>query len=148
MPYLCVKINNLNKIERLKKANATSKDTLMETLSIVYTDIGDDYVEATMPVNSIVHQPFGLLHGGANVALAESVGSLGSFMTLNNPSLGVVGIEINANHIRSTRSGMVTARAKLVHKGRTTHIWEIKIYDDNEQLLCICRLTNLILENK
>ena len=148
MPYLCVKINNLNKIERLKKANATSKDTLMETLSIVYTDIGDDYVEATMPVNSIVHQPFGLLHGGANVALAESVGSLGSFMTLNNPSLGVVGIEINANHIRSTRSGMVTARAKLAHKGQTTHIWEINIYDDKEQLLCICRLTNLILENK
>lgn len=148
MPYLCAKIKNLDNTERLKRANASSRDTLMETLNIKYTEIGDDYVVATMPVNSKVHQPAGLLHGGANAALAESVGSLGSFIMLNDAQAGVVGIEINANHIKSIKSGTVTARGELIHRGRTTHVWEIKIRDEAGNLLSICRLTNLILDKK
>ncbi len=120
----------------------------METLNIEFTDFGNDFVVATMPVNSKVHQPAGLLHGGANCALAESVGSLGSFMILNDSQAGVVGIEINANHIKSIKSGTVTARGELIHKGRSTHIWEIKIRDESGKLLSTCRLTNLILEKK
>ena len=138
----------MDNTERLKRANASSRDTLMETLNIKYTEIGDDFVVATMPVNNKVHQPAGLLHGGANAALAESVGSLGSFIMLNDTQAGVVGIEINANHIKSIRSGMVTARGELIHKGRTTHVWEIKIRDEAGNLLSICRLTNLILDKK
>lgn len=138
----------MDNTERLKRANASSRNTLMETLNIEYTEIGDDYVVATMPVNSKVHQPAGLLHGGANAALAESVGSLGSYIMLNDSQAGVVGIEINANHIKSIKSGNVTARGELIHKGRSTHVWEIKIRDEAGNLLSICRLTNLILQKK
>lgn len=148
LPYLCAKIKILEKTELLERANASSRNTLMETLNIEYTDMGDDYVVATMPVNRRVHQPAGLLHGGANAALAESVGSLGSFILLGDPNAGVVGIEINANHIRSIKSGKVIARGELLHKGRTTHIWEIKIRDEAGNLLSVCRLTNLILQKK
>lgn len=135
----------MKKEELLKHANARCKNTLMETLNITYTDIGEDYVVAQMPVTPTVHQPMGLLHGGANAALAESVGSLGSFVILNDPNVGVVGIEVNANHLRSVKSGMVTARGNLVHKGRSTHVWEIKITDEEGKLLCISRLTNMII---
>lgn len=119
---------------------------MMETLGIVFVDFGEDFVEAVMPVNEKVHQPAGLLHGGANAALAESVGSCGSFILLNNPKVGVVGIEINANHLRSVKSGNVTARGTLIHKGRRTHVWEIKIRDEADRLLSSCRLTNMIIE--
>lgn len=117
----------------------------METLNITYTDIGEDYVIAEMPVNSRVHQPRGLLHGGANAALAESVGSLGSFAILLDPNVEVVGIEINANHIRSITSGKVIAHGKLIHKGGRTHVWEIRIKDEQGNLLCLSRLTNMII---
>lgn len=117
----------------------------METLKIRYTDIGEDYVVAEMPVTSTVYQPMGLLHGGANMALAESVGSLGSFVIINDPTVGVVGLEINGNHIKSTKSGMVTARGELVHKGRSTHVWEIKIRNEANELLSVCRMTNMII---
>lgn len=148
MPYLCAKFKNLDKTELLKRANASSRNTLMETLNIKYTDIGDDFVVAEMPVTPAVHQPAGLLHGGANAALAESVGSLGSFIILGDPEAGVVGIEVNANHIKSVRSGKVIARGEMLHKGRTTHVWEIKIRDESGTLLSVCRLTNLILSKK
>jgi uncharacterized protein (TIGR00369 family) len=88
----------------------------------------------------------GLLHGGANVALAESVGSCASNMLLADPKKGVVGLEINANHIRTTREGSVTARGTLIHRGRSTHLWEIRITDEQDRLLCICRMTNMILD--
>ncbi|HKL39039.1 MAG TPA: hotdog fold thioesterase [Cryomorphaceae bacterium] len=117
----------------------------METLGIVYTDFGDDFVEATMPVNSNVHQPAGLLHGGATAALAESLGSLGSFIMVGDAAAGVVGIEINANHIRSIKEGMVIARGTLLHKGRKTHVWDIKVTDESGRLISVCRLTNMIL---
>jgi len=135
----------LNKTELLKRANSSSANTLMETLKIHYTDIGEDFVTAEMPVNSAVHQPAGLLHGGANVALAESLGSMGSFIMLQDPSIGVVGIEVNANHIKSVKSGTVTGRAVIVHKGRSTHVWEIKITNEANEILSICRLTNMII---
>ena len=118
---------------------------MMETLKIQYTDIGDNYVVAEMPVTAAVHQPMGLLHGGANMALAESVGSLGSFVILNDPSVGVVGLEINGNHIKSTKSGKVIARGDLIHKGRSTHVWEIKIRNEENELLTVCRMTNMII---
>ena len=139
------KIKNLNKTELIERANISCKYTLMETLKIRYTDIGEDYVVAEMPVTSTVYQPMGLLHGGANMALAESVGSLGSFVIINDPTVGVVGLEINGNHIKSTKSGMVTARGELVHKGRSTHVWEIKIRNEENELLSVCRMTNMII---
>ena len=139
------KITNLNKTELIERANRSSKNTLMETLKIRYTDIGEDYVVAEMPVSSAVSQPMGLLHGGANMALAESVGSLGSFVLLNDPTIGVVGLEINGNHIKSTKSGKVIARGELIHKGRSTHVWEIKIRNEANDLLSVCRMTNMII---
>lgn len=139
------KIKNLNKTELIETANRSCRNTLMETLKIRYTDIGEDYVVAEMPVTAAVHQPRGLLHGGANMALAESVGSLGSFVLLNDPSIGVVGLEINGNHIKSTKSGIVTAYGKLLHKGRSTHVWEINIKNEADEILTICRMTNMII---
>ncbi len=135
-----------DKAALLAKANAISKNTLMETLGIRFTDFGEDFLEATMPVNPRVHQPAGLLHGGANAALAESVGSCGSFLMLGDPKAGIVGIEVNANHLRSIKDGMVRARGQILHRGRRTHVWEIKIYDEQERLLSVCRLTNMIIQ--
>lgn len=135
----------MDKTAILKKANEINKNTLMETLGIVFTDFGEDFVEATMPVNSKVHQPAGLLHGGATAALAESLGSLGSFIMVGEEAAGVVGIEINANHIRSIKEGLVTARGTLLHKGRKTHVWDIKVTDEKGRLISVCRLTNMIL---
>lgn len=120
----------------------------MEVLGIKYTDIGKDFIEATMPVNHIVHQPMGLLHGGANAALAESIGSLGSHLMVHTEGKAAVGIEINANHIKSVKDGIVKARGELIHKGRKTHVWDIKIFDEDDLLLSICRLTNMIIEQK
>lgn len=132
----------------LEKLNAINKNTLMETLDINYTEIGDDYLVATMPVNSRVHQPMGLLHGGASVALAESVGSAASHHFLDHEEHEVRGLEINANHVRSIREGMVKATARILHKGRTTLLWEIKIEDEKDRLISICKLTCIILTKR
>ena len=101
-----------------------------------------------MPVNSRVHQPMGLLHGGASVALAESVGSAASLLFVNPEKQEVRGIEISANHVRSKREGMVYCTAKIVHKGASIHVWEIRIVDEQERLISICKLTNMILSRK
>ena len=124
------------------------KNTLMETLHIKYTDIGDDYLTATMPVNSKVHQPYGLLHGGATAALAESVGSAASGFFIDNSKFIVKGIELSINHLKSVKEGLVTATAKIIHKGRTTHLWEIKVVNENNDLISVSKLTNIILEKK
>lgn len=138
----------MNSEKILEKLNSINKNTLMETLNISYTEIGDDYLVASMPVDNRVHQPMGLLHGGATVALAESVGSAASLHFID-PSEGEVrGIEISANHVRSIREGMVKATARLVHKGRTTLLWEIRIEDENDRLISICKLTCIILTKK
>lgn len=132
----------------LQKLNSLNKNTLMETLSINYVEVGEDYLVATMPVDKRVHQPMGILHGGASVALAESVGSAASLHFIDH-SLGEVrGIEISANHVRSIRDGMVKATARMVHRGRTTLLWEIRIEDEKDRLISLCKLTCIILERK
>jgi len=135
----------MNSKTALEKLNAMNKNTLMETLDITYTEVGDGYLVATMPVNSRVHQPMGLLHGGATVALAESLGSAASYYFLDHEHQEVRGIEINANHVRSIKEGIVKATARILHKGRTTLLWEIKIEDEKERLISICKLTCIIL---
>lgn len=128
--------------------NGFAKNTLMGTLNIEYVDAGEDFLVATMPVNASVHQPMGLLHGGATVALAESVGSAASMLFVNPELSEVRGIEIAANHLKSKRNGIVTATAKIIHKGRSIHLWEIKIVDENDQLISLCKLTNMILPKR
>lgn len=128
--------------------NIVMKNTLMETLEIVYTDLGEDFLVATMPVNTRVHQPMGLLHGGASVALAESVGSAASHLFTDIKKFEIRGIEISANHLKSVRDGVVTATARIIHKGRTTHLWEIKVTNENDELVTLCKLTNIILPKK
>jgi len=132
----------------LKLCQEWSKNTLMETLEIEYIDAGEDFLKAKMPVNSRVHQPMGLLHGGATVALAESVGSAASLMFVNPEKQEVRGIEISANHLRSIREGVVFATAKILHQGRSIHLWEIRIVDEKDRLISICKLTNMILPRK
>ncbi len=129
----------------LEQVNAFMKNTLMETLDITFTEIGEDYLKATMPVTPRVYQPMGLLHGGASVALAESVGSTASYLFVNSPDYDIRGIEISANHLKSKRSGIVTATARFIHRGKTTHLWEIRITDENDELISLCKLTNIIL---
>ena len=139
----------MDKLKVLNYLNDTvSKNTLMETLQIKYTDVGEDFLVAQMPVNSRVHQPMGLLHGGATVALAESVGSYASAMSVDLEKFSVKGIEISANHLKSVKEGIVTAKARIIHKGRTTHLWEIKVTDERDNLVSICKLTNIVLPKK
>ncbi len=132
----------------LKMCNDFSKNTLMETLKIQYIDAGEDFLTATMPVNSRIHQPMGLLHGGASVALAESVGSAASMLYVNTNLSEVRGIEISANHLKAKREGIVTGTAKIVHKGKSIHLWEIKITDENGALISLCKLTNMVLPKR
>jgi uncharacterized protein (TIGR00369 family) len=137
-----------DKTQILQYCNEISKNTLMQTLNIEYVDAGEDFLVATMPVNSSVHQPMGLLHGGATVALAESVGSAASMLYINPKHSEVRGIEISANHLKSKREGIVTATARIVHKGRSIHLWEIRIVDENDNLISLCKLTNMILSKR
>lgn len=125
--------------------NQMSKNTLMETLQITYTAAGEGWLQATMPVNSRVHQPMGLLHGGAMVALAESVGSAASVSRINPKEQEVRGIEIAANHLKSVREGVVIATAKIIHQGKSLHLWEIRIENEKGELVSLCKLTNMIL---
>lgn len=129
----------------LAKLNQSSKNTLAEQLGIVFTSIKPGYVEATMPVDSRTHQPFGMLHGGASVALAETIGSVGSNV-LAGPGKAAVGLEINANHLKSLKSGLVTAKASIVHQGKSTHVWDIRLFGPEEQLVCISRFTAAIID--
>jgi uncharacterized protein (TIGR00369 family) len=138
----------MNSKDILEKLNSINRNTLMETLDISYTEVGPDYLVATMPVNERVHQPAGLLHGGASVALAESVGSAASHYFFRDEKTEVRGIEINANHVRSVREGLVKATARIIHKGRTTQLWDIRIEDEAGNLISICKLTCIILERK
>jgi uncharacterized protein (TIGR00369 family) len=138
----------MDKNKMLQLCNDYTQNTLMQTLEIKYIDAGEDFLTAQMPVNPKVHQPMGLLHGGASVALAESVGSAASFMFINPKEQEVRGIEISANHLRSKREGLVFATARIIHQGRSLHLWEIKIVDEDNQLISLCKLTNMILPRK
>ena len=138
----------MNKEDILKRINSANKNSLMETLEMDFIDVGDDFLIAKMPVNSRVYQPDGVLHGGATVALAESVGSAASYMSVDHNTQMVRGIIISANHLKSVRDGFIYAKATPIHKGRTTQLWEIKITDDNDNLISHCKLSTMILKRK
>lgn len=128
--------------------NKMNKNTLMEHLSIEFIDVGPEHITATMPVDHRHHQPYGLLHGGASVALAETLGSVAAHCSIDMGSQISVGLEINANHLKSVRSGHVTGTARPIHVGKRTHVWEIKIENDNNELVCVSRITMAILDKK
>jgi len=138
----------MDKNKKLKFFNDWCKNTLMETLEIEFIDVGEDFLTAKMPVNSRVHQPMGLLHGGATVALAESVGSSATMLLVDPEKFEVRGIEISANHLKSKRAGTIFATARIIHKGRSLHLWEIRIVDEQNQLISICKLTNMVLPKR
>ena len=129
----------------LQVCNEVRQNTLMQTLDIEYIDLGENWLVARMPVTSKVYQPDGILHGGATVALAESVASAASFIFIDAQKFFVRGIEISANHLRSISEGFVFARASLIHKGRTTQLWEIRVTDDEGQIISLCKLTTIAL---
>lgn len=143
MPKIWKKDIDLNFLHQLHK------DTLVENLGIEVVEIGDDYFRMKMPVDHRTIQPMGLLHGGASVALAESAGSVASFLCLDNPEThSVVGVEINANHLRSVRSGFVYSTTRPIRMGRTIQVWNTDIYDEEERLVCTSRLTVMIVERR
>lgn len=123
-----------------------SRHTMVEHLGITITAIGENYIEAQMPVDKRTHQPMGLLHGGASVALAETLGSFGAFLCVNPEEKACVGLEINANHIRSVREGFVIGRATPKHIGKTTQVWEITVSTEEGKLVCVSRLTVQVLD--
>ncbi|MDG1270447.1 MAG: PaaI family thioesterase [Ulvibacter sp.] len=135
----------LSKDEILASCAQMCKNTLMETLNIEFVDVTQDTVTARMPVNSRVHQPDGVLHGGASVALAESVGSAGAYIFLQDKNVSIRGIEIAANHVKSIRDGFVYAHATILHKGRTTQLWQIRIENQDKELISLVKLTTLTL---
>ncbi len=132
----------------LESLNAWSPNTLAERIGIEITGIGPDYLEARMPVDHRTHQPLGMLHGGASVALAETLGSIAATCCVDLTKSFCVGLEINANHIRSVREGFVTGIAKPVHIGKKTQVWEIRITNPEEELVCISRITLAVLDKK
>ena len=129
----------------LARINGWSRGTMMETLDIRFTDFGDDWLRGTMPVDHRTQQPFGLLHGGASVVLAETLGSSAALLTLDIEKEVAVGLDINANHIRGVRGGIVTGTAKALHLGRTTQVWEIRIEEEQGKLVCLSRLTMAVI---
>jgi 1,4-dihydroxy-2-naphthoyl-CoA hydrolase len=122
------------------------KDTMADHIGIEWTVLGEDFISARMPVDHRTRQPYGLLHGGASVALAETLGSVAAAMVVDDTKFYCVGLDINANHVRSAREGFVTGIAKPLHIGASTHVWEIKIFDEREKLVCVSRLTVAILK--
>jgi 1,4-dihydroxy-2-naphthoyl-CoA hydrolase len=132
----------------LSHAKEHKEATILGVLGIEFTERGDDYLAATMPVDQRTHQPMGILHGGASVVLAETLGSSAATMCLDLSKEYCVGLDINANHIRAIRSGTVTGVAKPIHIGRSTHVWEINITDENQRMVCVSRITMAILQRK
>jgi len=132
----------------LDELNRLSKDTMVEHLEIVYTEVGDDYLKATMPVDKRTVQPMGLLHGGASATLAETLGSVASHCIIDRETHYAVGLNIEVHHIRSVTEGSVTGIARPLHLGRKTHMWEIKIFNEKEKLVSVSMLKMIILEKK
>ena len=131
-----------------EKLNLQARNTLLEQLEITFTEVGEDHLTATMPVDHRTVQPAGLLHGGASVAMAESLGSFGAYLTVDTQQYDCVGIEINANHVRGKSDGIVTGVAQPLHRGRSTQVWDIKITDERERLICASRLTVAIVKKR
>ncbi|MFZ3231175.1 MAG: hotdog fold thioesterase [Pseudobdellovibrio sp.] len=132
----------------LDKIQQLCTNTMCDTLGMIFTEIGDDFIKATMPVDARTKQPAGLLHGGASVALAESLGSIASSLCMKDTSTMPVGIEINANHLKSAKSGLVTGKVFPIRIGATMHVWNIEIHNEHEELLCVSRLTVMIVPRK
>jgi 1,4-dihydroxy-2-naphthoyl-CoA hydrolase len=142
--YLCtMKFKSVS----LEEINRYSTNTLMGQLGIECTEVGSDYIVATMPVDHRTHQPMGLLHGGASAALIESIGSMGSTLLIDLEKEVPVGLEVNANHVGGIKSGFVKGVGKVVHAGKRTHLWQVDIYDqETNRLICTGRLTVMIIE--
>jgi 1,4-dihydroxy-2-naphthoyl-CoA hydrolase len=134
-----------SKTPTIDQLHSLSQNTISNHLGIEFTEIGTDYVIARMPVDKRTHQPFGILHGGASVVLAETLGSIASYLTLEDDSRQAVGLEINANHIRPAKEGFVYGKVSPIHIGRTTHIWDIRITNEQDKLVCVSRLTVAIV---
>lgn len=134
-----------NGIPDLEKMNNFCAGTMAGFLEMRFTEAGPDFIKGSMPVGPNTRQPYGLLHGGASAAFAETLGSVASAMVVDHSKFYCVGLEINANHIRSVRAGHVTGVAQPLHLGRSTHVWDIRIYDEAEKLVCISRLTVAII---
>lgn len=132
----------------VKALNGLSRNTMLEQIGIEFTGAGDDFIEATMPVDARTHQPLGLLHGGASVALAETLGSVAATCCVDQERQFCVGLEINANHVRAVRHGYVKGTAKPVHVGKKTQVWEIRIVNEENELVCISRITMAVLNKK
>ncbi len=128
--------------------NKLSRNTMAERIGIEFTEVGDDYLEARMPVDERTRQPFGLLHGGASVALAETMGSVAAACCVDPARQFCVGLEINANHVRGAKQGFVKGVTRHIHIGKKTQVWEIKISDEQDQLVCISRITMAVLDKK
>ena len=128
--------------------NARGEQGMAGFLGIRYTEVGSDFLRASMPVNERTQQPYGLLHGGASVALAETIGSVGSMLCIDLKQYLCVGQEINANHLRGVSAGTVTATARPFHLGNKSHVWHIEIRDESERLVCVARLTMAIIERR
>ncbi|MBS4056756.1 MAG: PaaI family thioesterase [Bacteroidetes bacterium] len=135
----------INPNSTIAELNAMNRNTLMEQLGIEYIEVTDGYVYAKMPVNERTKQPMGILHGGSSLALAETVGSLGSAFIVDLDQNDVRGSHMSANHVRAAKNGWVYAKAVIIHRGRNTHVWNIDIFDDDNQLVSTCRLTNFII---
>jgi 1,4-dihydroxy-2-naphthoyl-CoA hydrolase len=133
-------------LRSIEDLNSNREGTLIGTLGILFTEIGEDFVRGTMPVDTRTVQPYGLLHGGASVALAETLGSMGAAMSVDAGEYQCVGQEINANHVRAARSGLVTGTARAVHLGGRTHVWSIDIVNEAQKLVCISRLTVAVIK--
>lgn len=132
----------------LEQLNKFSGNTMVSHLGIQFTAIGEDYIEATMPVDHRTHQPLGLLHGGASVALAETLGSVAATCCVDTTIQYCVGLEINANHIKSVRDGLVKGVTKPIHIGKKTQVWEIKITNPTGDLVCISRITMAVIDKR
>ena len=132
--------------QSIENLNANRQGTLIGHLGILFTEVGADFIRGTMPVDTRTVQPYGLLHGGASVALAETLGSMGAAMCVNAEEYQVVGQEINANHVRAARGGLVTGTARAVHLGGRTHVWSIEIVNEAQKLVCISRITMAVIK--
>lgn len=137
-----------NKALSVQDIRPIGKETMAEHIGIEWTEVGDNYIKAKMPVDNRTRQPYGLLHGGASCVLAETIGSVASAMVVDHAKFACVGMEINANHVRSAADGYVTGVAIPLHLGINTHVWDIKIYNEVEKLVCISRLTVAVIPRK
>ncbi len=143
MPYIW-----FNKNITLPTLAPLGPETMGQHLGMEWVAIGDDFLKMRMPVDDRTKQPYGILHGGASCALAETIGSIASHLVIDNNKFICVGLEINANHVRSAKEGFVTATCTSLHIGSSTHVWDIKIHDDKDKLICVSRLTVAILEKR